>query len=200
MASYIVFKLVKEKFLLADPVNASRTQLWNLKKHHWDDELLELFGIPLSALPHCVPSIHHYGTIEIDELSIPLVLVTGDQSAAMYAYGHLQPDTAYVNTGTGAFVSRSSGSLALYSRRLLTSLIFRDSELHSDSQNHFVLEGTINGAGSALEWLAKQYPDTNIYEHLSEWLNEIEMPPLFLNGVSGLASPFWQPDFVSKNP
>jgi len=198
MSSFITYHLVKEKFLLADPVNASRTQLWNLKTHHWDDELLELFDIPLSALPHCVPSIHHYGTIELDELNIPLRLVTGDQSAAMYAYGRLQADTAYVNTGTGAFVSRSSGPLALYSRRLLTSLIFRDSELRGDSQNHFVLEGTVNGAGSALDWLDKQYPDTNIYNYLPEWLNEIEKPPLFLNGVSGLASPFWLPNFISK--
>lgn len=198
MSSFIVFQLVKEKFLLADPVNASRTQLWNLKNHNWDDELLELFGIPLSALPHCVPSIHHYGTIEIDNINIPLRLVTGDQSSAIYAYGHIQPDTAYVNTGTGAFVSRSSGPLALYSRRLLTSLIFRDSELRGDSQNHYVLEGTINGAGSALDWLAKQYPDTNIYDNLSTWLDKAEAPPLFLNGVSGLAAPFWQPNFVSQ--
>lgn len=198
MASFIVFNLVKEKFLLADPVNASRTQLWNMKKHSWDPELLELFGIPLSALPHCVPSVHHYGTIEIDELNIPLRLVTGDQSAAMYAYGKLQPDTAYVNAGTGAFLSRSSGPLALYSRRLLTSLIFRDSELRGDSQNHFVLEGTVNGAGSAMEWLGQQYPDTNIFDYLSQWLDDIETPPLFLNGVSGLAAPFWQPNFISK--
>ncbi len=198
MSSFIVFQLVKEKFLLADPVNASRTQLWSLKKHSWDDELLKLFDIPLSALPYCVPSIHHYGTIEMDDINIPLRLVTGDQSAALYAYGHLQPDTAYVNTGTGAFVSRSSGPLALYSRRLLTSLIFRDSELRGDSQNHFVLEGTINGAGSALDWLAKQYPDTNIYDKLSEWLDDVEIPPLFLNGVSGLAAPFWLPNFISK--
>lgn len=198
MSSFISFHLVKERFLLADPVNASRTQLWNIKTHNWDNELLELFGIPISALPFCVPSVHHYGTIEVDELNIPLRLVAGDQSAAMYAYGHLQPGTAYVNTGTGAFVSRSSGPLALYSRRLLTSLIFRDSELHPDSQNHFVLEGTINGAGSALDWLGNQYPDTNIYQNLSNWLDEIEQPPLFLNGVSGLASPFWQPNFVSQ--
>ena len=198
MSSFISFHIVKEKFLLADPINASRTQLWNINTHTWDNELLELFDIPLSALPYCVPSIHHYGTIELDGLNIPLRLVTGDQSAAMYAYGYLQPDTAYVNTGTGAFVSRSSGPLALYSRRLLTSLIFRDSELHPDSQNHFVLEGTVNGAGSAIDWLGKQYPDTDIYKKLPQWLDEIETPPLFLNGVSGLASPFWLPNFVSQ--
>ena len=201
MASFITYHLVKEKTFVVDPVNASRTQLWNLKKHNWDNELLELFEIPVSALPKCVSSIYNYGNLKAEiistEQNIPLRLVTGDQSAAMYAYGHLQADTAYVNTGTGAFLSRSSGPLQLYSRRLLTSIIFQDED-HKRIQNHYVLEGTINGAGSALEWLEKQYPDTNIYDNLSEWLNEIEKPPLFLNGVSGLASPFWLPNFISK--
>ncbi|MCK4864912.1 MAG: hypothetical protein KAT06_05750 [Gammaproteobacteria bacterium] len=197
MASFITFHLTKEKTFVVDPVSASRTQLWNLKQHDWDDELLTLFDIPVSALPKCVPSVYNYGTLELDSKSIPLRLVTGDQSAAMYAYGHLQADTAYVNTGTGAFLSRSSGQLQLYSRRLLTSIIFQDED-HKRIQNHYVLEGTVNGAGSALEWLGKQYPDTNIYDNLSEWLNEIEKPPLFLNGISGLASPFWRPNFISK--
>ena len=197
MASFITYRLVEEKTFVADPVNASRTQLWNLKKHSWDNELLELFDIPVSALPECVPSVYDYGTIILDEKNIPLRLVTGDQSAAMYAYGDLQADTAYINTGTGAFLSRSSGPLQLYSRRLLTSIIFQDED-HKRIQNHYVLEGTVNGAGSALEWLGKQYPDTNIFDNLSEWLDEIETPPFFLNGVSGLASPFWQPNFISK--
>ena len=197
MASFISFNLVEEKTFVVDPVNASRTQLWNLKKHNWDDELLTIFDIPLSALPTSVPSIYDYGHIEVDNLSIPLRLVTGDQSAAMYAYGALQADSAYVNTGTGAFLSRSSGPLQLYSRRLLTSIIFQNKQ-NNKTQNHYVLEGTVNGAGSALEWLSKQYPDTNIFEHLSEWLDDIETPPLFFNGVSGLAAPFWQPDFISK--
>ncbi len=61
-----------------------------------------------------------------------------------------------------------------------------------------MLEGTIKGAGSALEWLSKQYQDANIFKHLPEWLNEIELPPLFLNGISGLGAPFWQPDFISQ--
>ena len=197
MSTFITYHLTKNKMLVVDPVNASRTQLWNLKKHDWDSELLELFDIPVSALPKCVPSIYEYGMMSVDNKKIPLRLVTGDQSAAMYAYGHLQADTAYVNTGTGAFLSRSSGPLALYSRRLLTSIIFQDEE-NARMQNNYVLEGTVNGAGSALEWLSKQYPDTDIYNNLAQWLNEIEKPPLFLNGVSGLASPFWLPSFVSK--
>lgn len=192
MASFITFHLVKEKTFVVDPVNASRTQLWSLKQHDWDDDLLHLFDIPVSALPKCVPSIYDYGKITLAELNIPLRLVSGDQSAALYAYGQLQIDTAYINTGTGAFLSRSSGPLQLYSRRLLTSIIFQD------KKDHYVLEGTVNGAGSAIEWLSQQYPDTNIFKSLAKWLNEIELPPLFLNGISGLGAPFWLPDFTSE--
>ena len=197
MASFIASRLVNEKYFYVDPVSASRTQLWNLKQHDWDPELLQLFDIPASALPKCVSSIYDYGNIVVEELNIPLRLVTGDQSAAIYAYGQLKTDTAYINTGTGAFLSRSSGPLQLYSRRLLTSIIFQDEEL-AEVQDHYVLEGTVNGAGSALEWLGKQHPDTHIFEYLSDWLNEIETPPLFLNGVSGLAAPFWLPGFESQ--
>lgn len=197
MASFISFNLVKEKTFVVDPVNASRTQLWNLKSHDWDNTLLNIFDIPRSALPESVPSLYDYGNIEFDNLTIPLRLVTGDQSAAMYAYGELQADTAYINTGTGAFLSRTSGPLQLYSRRLLTSIIFQHKN-NNKTQSHYVLEGTVNGAGSALEWLSKQYPDSSIIKNLSSWLSEIESPPLFFNGVSGLAAPFWQPDYISK--
>ncbi|MFK5915414.1 MAG: FGGY family carbohydrate kinase [Woeseiaceae bacterium] len=198
MSSYLTYQLTNEKNFFVDPVNASRTQLWNLKTHNWDDELLTLFDIPLSALPQCVSSIHNYGTFtfKCDGLEAPLKLVTGDQSASIYAYGHIQADTAYINTGTGAFLSRSSGPLALYSRRLLTSIIFKDDE-NKKIQNNYVLEGSVNGAGSALEWLVLQYPDADIYKNLSQWLEDVIDPPLFMNGVSGLAAPFWQADFVS---
>ena len=195
MSSFITYHLAKEKSCLVDPVNASRTQLWNLKKHDWDNELLNLFDIPHTALPKCVPSVHDYGTLNIAETNIPLRLVTGDQSAAMYAYGQLQVDTAYVNTGTGAFISRPSGPLQLYGRRLLTSIIFQSEK---ENRCDYVLEGTVNGAGSALEWLSKQFPDTDIFKHLPNWLSEIKSPPLFFNGISGLASPFWLPNFISK--
>ena len=195
MSSFITYHLLKEKTSLVDPVNASRTQLWNLKTHDWDNELLNLFDIPRTALPKCVPSIHDYGSLTITEKDIPLRLVTGDQSAAMYAYGQLQVDTAYVNTGTGAFLSRPSGPLQLYGRRLLTSIIFQDEK---ENRFDYVLEGTINGAGSALEWLSQQFPDSDIFKHLPDWLSEIKSPPLFFNGISGLASPFWLPNFISK--
>jgi len=192
MASYFIFKLTREHSFLADVVNASRTQLWSLHTNDWDPALLELFDIPLQTLPLCRPTSSHFGHLALGEYDIPLNLVSGDQSAAMFAYGHVQPDTAYINTGTGAFVSRPSGPLKIYGRRLLTSVVNQ-----TDQQTSYVLEGTVNGAGSALSWLSEEHNITNIEAQLADWLDEIKAPPLFFNGISGLASPYWIADFPS---
>ena len=117
MASYFIFKLTQEHNFLTDVVNASRTQLWSIYTHDWDPALLKLFDIPLQALPLCQPTSAHFGHIKLGKYDIPLNLVSGDQSTAMFAYGHLQPDTAYINTGTGAFISRPSGQIGRASCR-----------------------------------------------------------------------------------
>jgi len=193
LASFLIFSLLTEKPLLADPANASRTQLWNLRTKNWDKDLLEFFGIQAACLPECVPTRYDFGTLIAGDMSVPLQIVNGDQSAALFSYGPLQPDTAYINIGTGAFVSRSSGNYAPFGRRLLAGIVFQDSEKSS-----FVLEGTVNGAGSALDWVRSEFGLEDFIDELPEWLATIDNPPVFLNGVAGLGSPFWIPNFKSR--
>ena len=90
--------------MLADPANASRTLLWNISIDDWDDELLTLFGVPRTLLPHCVPTRHSFGHLRINDFFIPLTVTNGDQSAALFAFGLPQSDIVYINIGTGAFV------------------------------------------------------------------------------------------------
>ncbi|MDH5778766.1 MAG: FGGY family carbohydrate kinase, partial [Gammaproteobacteria bacterium] len=193
MASFFIARLSKEKHFYTDVVNASRTQLWNIKTGDWDHDLLKLFNLPNDCLPECKPTMSDYGHIHIHDQDIPITLLTGDQSAAMFAYGKLQADTAYINTGTGAFISRPSGPLKIFGRRLLTSVINQD-----EKSACYVLEGTVNGAGSALHWLNTEHGIADIEAQLPQWLDEITDPPLFLNGVSGLAAPFWLADFPTS--
>jgi glycerol kinase len=94
--------------------------------------------------------------------------------------------------GTGAFVSRLTGEKPLFQDRLLTSIVHEQ-----DGVSHNVLEGTINGAGSALAWIRDDLEVKNMKDRLPGWLKEAENPPLFLNGISGLGAPYWDPDFES---
>lgn len=190
LASYLAWQLLEEHPLKVDPANASRTLLWGLLKGDWEAELLRLFDIPLEALPEVVPSLHDYGTLVAGGRRIPLKLLNGDQSAAIFAYGEVQPETAYINVGTGAFVSRPMGHLPRQQRRLLTSIVMDDGR-----EGTYVLEGTVNGAGSALEWLEQELGLQDLFAQLPHWLGKCDEVPLFMNGISGLAAPYWIPDF-----
>ncbi len=195
MASFMLFNLLDEKPLWVDPANASRTLLWNFHALDWDDELLDRFGLPREPLPRCVPTCYEFGHLTVHGRSIPLSVMTGDQSAALYAFGAPQLSTAYVNIGTGAFVQRVCGGNIDYAPRLLTSVVFQ-----CDDAIEHVLEGTVNGAGSALVEVERELglDIAHAERNLQHWLNAAGELPLFLNGVSGLGSPYWLPQFKSR--
>ena len=193
LASFLIFRLLDEKPVLADPANASRTQLWNLADKNWDPELLDIFGIPESCLPDCVPTRYAFGTLTVNDLQIPMRIVNGDQSAALFSYGPLQADNAYITIGTGAFISRSSGHYAPYGRRLLAGIVMQEQD-----KSTYVLEGTVNGAGSALDWIKSELKLEDFTDKLPGWLAASNDPPIFLNGISGLGAPYWIADFDSR--
>jgi glycerol kinase len=78
-------------------------------------------------------------------------VVTGDQSAVPFAFGALDPGTAYVNLGTGAFAQRVVPGQLPDAPRLLVSVVWSDA-----ARVDYLLEGTVNGAASALDWLASR--------------------------------------------
>ena len=195
LSSFILYRLLKERPLLVDPVCAARTLLWNIESRDWDQSLLELFDIPIDCLPRCVPNQFDYGHMNIGNCATPLKISTGDQPAALYMSGPPATDTLYINIGTGAFLQRILDNKALITPTLLSSVVWQ-----SDNEINYVLEGTVNGAASAIQQIAKELDinDLHIQELLVQGLAIVKTPPLFLNGVSGLGSPFWLPEFTSE--
>ena len=194
LASFLLARLLDERPVVADPANASRTLLYDPSRLDWSPTLLDAFGIEPAQLPRCVPTRHDYGHLALGPLRVPLTACTGDQSAAAFAFGVPREPEALVNVGTGAFVQRATTA----ERRLPDGLL--RSVLRSDASGHatFSHEGTVNGAGSALEWLRSR-SDIDVERALPT----LEVPedaqvPLFMNGVGGLGSPFWIADFATE--
>ncbi len=192
-ASFLTFRLLDEHPLLADPQCAARTQLFNLQTRDWDPTLLALFGLPEGFLPRCVPTCQPYGTLRSHDQAIPLLAVNGDQSAAVFAFGWPEEDSAYINIGTSAFVQRVLTRTPDYLPRSLTGIILADGQT-----TVYTVEGNVNGAGTALEWLREQLDVPDVVALLEPWLERPGEPLLFLNGIAGLGGPFWKPDFVSR--
>ena len=195
LVSYILFKLLDERPLLTDPANASRTLLWNIHTMDWDDNLMRLFGVPLEPFPDCVPTFYDYGHLNLGSQSVPLNVATGDQSAALYAYGIPDQDVVYINLGTGAFIQHVYKKNLDYVPRLLMSVVS-----HLEDAITYVLEGTVNGAGSAFVAVEEELGMNPVQAQrdLEPWLARNADVPLFLNGISGLGSPFWVADFQSR--
>jgi len=193
MASFLVFRLLNERPLLAEPQCAARTQLWNLHTRDWDPELLALFGLPAGFLPRSVPTVHAWGTLETAGIRVPLTAVNGDQSAAVFAFGWPEEDCAYVNIGTSAFVQRALTRAPGHVPRQLTGIILDDGAV-----TLYMVEGNVNGAGTALAWLAEELGIAQVTAQLPAWLERGVPPPLFLNGIAGLGGPFWKADFASR--
>lgn len=190
MASFLLFHLARERPLYADAANAARTLLWDLARGDWSEALLELFELPRAPLPAPAPTRHAFGTLAG---GLPLAVVTGDQNAALHAAGRPAADVFYVTAGTGAFVLRLADGERPAAPRLLHGLVHTDGRVAS-----YALEGTVNGAGSALDWLAARHTGEDLIAGLHAWLEEPLAPPLFLNGVAGLGTPFMQAQFESR--
>ena len=199
LSSFLLFRLLSEQPMLVDPANASRTLLWDMKQCGWSEELLTLFGITSDNLPESVPSRYNFGSLDVGEFKVPLTVSTGDQSAALFAFGKPGVGVANINIGTGAFLQSVFDDIgeppSESHDRLLRSVVW------SDSNNSIVVsEATVNGAGSAVQLVENDLgiSSSTVQESLPDWLASEKNIPLYLNGVSGLGAPFWVPDFVSR--
>ena len=195
LVSYVLHHLLRTAPCVTDHVNAQRTQLFSLQQRDWSPQLCDWFGVERQRLPACAPVLHDYG--KLAALPATLTALSGDQNAAIYSDGELPSDTALINIGTGAFVLQL---LERYqsSDKQLTGIACSDAQ-----QTQYVREATVNGAGGALQWLQQQHPSIRIEQKLEYWLEQHHNPPVFINSVGGLGSPWWssdiEPHFISAD-
>ena len=141
-----------------------------------------------------MPTCHPFGTLRLGDTAIPLTAVNGDQSAAVFAFGWPDEDSAYVNIGTSAFVQRALTRDPGYVPRQLTGIILDDGSDHG-----------LHGGGQrqrrrhrARVAARRTGRCEDLVSRLPQWLEAPGEPPLFLNGIAGLGGPFWKPDFASR--
>jgi len=187
LISYLLFHILEEHPYIVDHTNAQRTQLFGIAEMNWSMRLAELFDVPQQTLPDCVPVLNNTDAAhgKLVGTEIPVRAISGDQNAAIFGTGLLTHETALVNFGSGAFLLSLRNHYQA-SNKQLSTIACSD---HNIVQ--YVREATINGAGSALTWLAKKHKVTDVWKQLPGWLNEVIHPPLFINSVGGLGSPWW---------
>ncbi len=145
---------------ITDYTNASRTMLLNLKTLDWDDELLDLFGIPRAMLPKLRPSSDRdlYGFTDPTGPCggrVPICGDLGDQQAALFGQVGFDAGEANNTYGTCCFLLLNTGKEIVPSKSGLLTTVAAGLGDHKGSplQIQFALEGSIAIAGAAVQWL-----------------------------------------------
>ncbi len=122
--TWILWNLCKDQPHVTDCTNASRTLLYNIRDAAWDSELLEIFQVPESLLPHVLPSQSLFGELREDVVgaNLPVRAVAGDQQASLFAAG-TDALTTKVTYGTGAFLVQVIGDTFQRHEPFFTTLV-----------------------------------------------------------------------------
>ncbi|MEO2151055.1 MAG: glycerol kinase GlpK, partial [Thermococcus sp.] len=186
--TFLIYRLTGEH--VTDYSNASRTMLFNIKKLDWDDELLEIFGIPEEVLPEVRESSEVYGYTkrELIGAEIPVSGDAGDQQAALFGQAGFETGMVKATYGTGSFILANTGKTVRYSNNLLTTIAWG-----LNGKVSYALEGSIFVTGAAVQWLRDGIKIIKHASETEELARKLESNEglYFVPDFVGLGAPYW---------
>ena len=190
--SWLVYRLTKGERFQTDYSNASRTQLFNIRKLCWDSELLALFGIDESCMARVTDSDGDYGSTDFEgylDHPIPICGVLGDSHGALLGQGCLEKGMIKTTYGTGSSIMMNIGEQPVFTDLgVVTSLAWS-----MGGKVNYVLEGNINYTGAVITWLKedlKLITSAGETETLAREANPKDHTYL-VPAFSGLGAPYW---------
>lgn len=197
--SWLVYQLTKGESFVTDVSNASRTQLMNLTTLSWDEELCELFGIPMAYLPEIRSSDSHFGWTDFDGILpdiVPIHAVMGDSHAALFAHKGEQPGAIKATYGTGSSIMMNIGTeVSIIPSHLAVSVGWQ-----SQGKCHYVLEGNVNYSGAVITWLKDQVGLITSPDELEDLVTKAnpEDQTYLIPAFSGLGAPYFRDDATAS--
>lgn len=198
MDSWLLWNLTGGQTHACDLTNASRTQLLNLHTLDWDDELLDVFGIPRPALPKIKPSGAYQGlTAGTDALptDVPVGSLIGDSHAALYGHGQFG-QVIKATFGTGSSLMCPTPTVINSGRGVSSTIAWSREGQAQEPAVTYALEGNIYATGAAVQWLGNllglEDPGPEIQALASQVAdaNGVYLVPAF----GGLGAPHWIDD------
>lgn len=200
--SWLLWHLTGGEVHATEPGNASRTMLFDIGELTWSDELCDLFGVPMGALPEVRPSSGRFGVTHRSSglpAGIPISGIAGDQQAALFGQACFEAGATKNTYGTGSFVLMNVGSDCPEPvDGLLTTVAWTlpDPSAPGGTRTDYAFEGSIFSTGSAVQWLRD---GLGIIDAASEAGPLAASVPdtgdvFFVPAFTGLGSPWWDPE------
>ncbi|MDA8796291.1 glycerol kinase GlpK [Aquiluna sp.] len=194
--SYLVARISGGASHITDASNASRTQLMSLTTGDWDDELLETFGIPRSALPSITPCWGELATSNAEHflgLELPITGMAGDQQAALFGQTGFDLGASKCTYGTGAFIlTNTQEEIVISEHGLLATVAW----MSPDRKITYASEGSVFVAGAAVQWLRDKLQIIDSAPAVEDLAKKAGASDgvVFVPALTGLGAPFWNAD------
>jgi sugar (pentulose or hexulose) kinase len=179
----------------------SRTNLLNLTRRCWDDDLLTLFGVPEHMLCELVaPGSVVGGLTSVMakatglQAGLPVVSAGGDQQCAALGLGLFSADHAVSNSGTGSYLIGHADRPALDEGMRVSCNV-------SAVPDAYIVEAAVLTTGAVYQWFNERFAGAaGDAPHGFDALNAAaaQVPPganglLMLPHFKGCGSPHWDP-------
>ena len=192
--SWLLAKLTRGKVHATDYSNASRTLMFNINELEWDENLLDILGVPAGMLPEVRDSSGVFAETDPEcffGAAVPIGGIAGDQQAALFGQACYHPGMTKNTYGTGSFLLMNTGDEAVSSRSGMVTTI----AWGYGGKVTYALEGSIFVTGAAIQWLR---------DGLGLIKDSVEAGPLaekvpdtggvyFVPALVGLGAPYWDP-------
>lgn len=187
--TWLVWKMTEGRTHVTDYTNASRTMLFNIKELKWDEELLEIFGIPASMLPEVRSSSEIYGTYNIQGTEVPIAGIAGDQQAALFGQACFEKGQAKNTYGTGCFLLMNMGEECRISDGGLLTTI----GIGLKNKIDYAMEGSVFVGGAVIQWLRDELRilDSSGASEAAAVSVEDNGGVYFVPAFTGLGAPYW---------
>ena len=193
--TYLIYRLTGGQVYATDHTNASRTLFYDIGKLAWSQDLCNVFGLEIGALPEIRESADWFGDTDLQETlprQLPIYGVMGDSQAALFAQRCFTPGSVKVTFGTGSSILLNIG----HEKQLSDTGTVTALGWVWQGKPTYAFEGIINFTGATIAWLRDQLEMiTSAAE--SETL-ALRVPNsdgvYFVPAFVGLSAPYWRAD------
>jgi glycerol kinase len=168
----------------------------NIDTGRWDEDLLEIFDVPLGSLPSIVSNFGALSQTSPEHflgIDAPITGMAGDQQAALFGQAGFETGDNKCTYGTGAFILQNTGAQRVESRHgLLTTIAWQ----MPDGGITYALEGSVFVAGSAVQWLRDGLEIIDSAPEVNDLAESVRDSGgiVFVPALTGLGAPQWDPE------
>ncbi|WP_230635719.1 FGGY family carbohydrate kinase [Sphingomonas sp. Leaf4] len=192
--SWLLWNLTDGAVHATDHSNASRTQLFDLDRLCWDDDLAAIFDVPLAMLPQVLSSDAAFGTVAPGITALPpgtpIHAMIGDSHAALFAHGIETPGGGVKATiGTGSSLMTPTDGRVRSAHGLSGTIAWSRGGVVRHA-----LEGNISVSGQAAAFATTLL---GLADEAALTVLAMTVPDAggvtFVPALAGLGAPHWRP-------